>query len=171
MTALPHSLVILLADDNANDVLLIRRAFKRLGNLAQVITVPDGDAAIAYLRGDGVYTTRATWPLPDVVFLDQRMPRISGLDVLCWIRTEPRFACLPVVILSGALSPSQRDMARRLKAATCSKGADPKVLMETIGHAVGSALGVTKETPPEPRPAPVLARARFYGAEPIRVWT
>src|SRR5436190_21602940 len=106
MTDLPERLIVLLAEDDENDIFLAQRAFKRLGKGVRLLLVPDGDEVISYLRGDGKYAQRQSWPIPDVLFLDQSMPRISGTDVLCWIRNEPRFKALPVVIMSGGLSPS-----------------------------------------------------------------
>jgi len=169
MTAIPERLVVLLAEDDENDLFIVQRVFKRLGKAVRLIAVSDGDEVIAYLSGDGKYSDRQAWPIPNVVFLDQWMPRISGTDVLCWIRTEPRYRSLPVVLMSGGLSPAQREFADRFKAAHCAKDVEPKNLMQVIGRAVGAALGLT--TDGQPTWASTLRHSLFTGPEPIRVWT
>jgi CheY-like chemotaxis protein len=112
--------VILLADDDENDLLLIRRTIKRFDLAERLMAVSDGEHVIAYLEGDLRYADRDAFPLPDVVILDQSMPRWPGLDVLLWIRNSPRFEHLPVVMLS-LLSPNQAETARILGAAYCPK--------------------------------------------------
>ena len=93
---------VLLVDDNADDVLLMTRAFS-----ATAITVPlrvlsDGAAAIEYLSGAGEYADRAAHPLPALMLLDLKMPRISGFAVLDWLRQQPALKRLPVVVLTSS---------------------------------------------------------------------
>jgi two-component system response regulator len=91
--------LILLVEDNPDDVLLTMRAFERndLGN--RVITRRDGQEALDYLLGadDG---SQAGGTLPDVVFLDLKLPRVDGLQVLRRVRAEDRTRYLPVVVLT-----------------------------------------------------------------------
>jgi CheY-like chemotaxis protein len=62
----------------------------------------DGEEAIAYLSGTGSYTNRLDHPLPRLVLLDLKMPRVDGFEVLRWIRGQPRLAGLRVVVLTSS---------------------------------------------------------------------
>ncbi|HZV36914.1 MAG TPA: response regulator, partial [Verrucomicrobiae bacterium] len=74
--------------------------------------VEDGQEAVHYLRGDGKYANRKNYPLPNVLLLDLKMPRLGGFDLLRWLRSESpentRF--IPVVVLSS--SYLQQDVQR-----------------------------------------------------------
>lgn len=92
--------VILLADDDPNDRFLIRRAFLRLGIQNPLFEVPDGAETIAYLAGQGRYSNRKEFPFPGILLLDLQMPRVTGLEVLEWIRSNLTAARLLVIVLS-----------------------------------------------------------------------
>ncbi len=94
--------VILLVEDEPEDVFNIQRAFRKakLANPLQVVT--DGDAAVAYLKGDPPYDDRSQYPLPTLVLLDLKLPRRSGLEVLTWMREQPELKRLPVVVLTSS---------------------------------------------------------------------
>ncbi|MCI0744407.1 MAG: response regulator [Verrucomicrobia subdivision 3 bacterium] len=92
--------VILLAEDDENDVLMFRRAFTQLGITAPIQVVPNGDEAIAYLQGSGRFSNREEFPLPDIFLLDLKMPRRNGFEVLEWLRNEPRFSAIRVIVLT-----------------------------------------------------------------------
>lgn len=93
---------ILLADDEDNDALLIKRAFKKSGINASIHRVKDGEDALAYLQGNGEYENRVTYPFPDMVLLDLKMPRKSGFEVLRWIRAHENFKRLVVIVLTSS---------------------------------------------------------------------
>ena len=99
---MPDQAVILLADDSEDDVLLIRRAFKKGEIHNPLHVVRDGDEAIAYLSGEGKYGNRAEYPLPDLLLLDLKMPRTDGFEVLRWIRQQPGLQALRVVVLTSS---------------------------------------------------------------------
>lgn len=100
MSGVTHS--ILHIEDDPNDVLLLQRAIRRAGLPISVISVSDGDAAIAYLKGDPAYCDRQRFPLPDLILLDLKIPRKSGIEVLSWIRLHPQFRRLPVTVLTSS---------------------------------------------------------------------
>lgn len=77
---------ILYAEDDENDALLANYAFEKAEIVNSLVVVPDGKAAIEYLAGTGKYANRTEYPLPCMVLLDIKMPHISGLEVLKWIR-------------------------------------------------------------------------------------
>jgi CheY-like chemotaxis protein len=92
--------IILLAEDNENDVLMFRRAFKdfNVGTVVQVVN--DGEQALEYLKGEGKYANRDEYPLPTLLLLDLKMPRLNGFEVLEWIRNERSLRGLLVVVLT-----------------------------------------------------------------------
>jgi CheY-like chemotaxis protein len=102
--------VILLAEDNADDILVIRKAFQRSNLLNPVHIVRDGEEAIAYLQGVGKYGSRDEYPLPDLMLLDLKMPKVGGFEVLSWIRSHPTLRALCVVVLTT--SNDMRDVNR-----------------------------------------------------------
>ncbi len=93
---------ILLVEDDSNDVLLLRRAFRKADLANPLMVVGDGEQATAYLTGDGQYSDRERFPLPIVVLLDLKLPRRSGLEVLAWLRDQPGLRRLPVVVLTAS---------------------------------------------------------------------
>lgn len=92
---------ILLAEDFADDADLLKLALKEGGIHNHVVTVGNGEDVIAYLKGEGQFGDRASFPFPNALFLDLKMPRISGLQVLERIRDQPQYKSLLVVVLSG----------------------------------------------------------------------
>lgn len=92
--------VILLAEDNADDVDMFRRAFKQAYIEAPLHVVSDGEEAMAYLNGEGKFANRAEFPLPDLLLLDLKMPRKNGFEVLAWLRTHPTLCPLRTVVLT-----------------------------------------------------------------------
>jgi CheY-like chemotaxis protein len=96
------SCVILLVEDDPNDVLLLQRAFRKANLLNPLVVVGDGEQATAYLAGEGPYSDRDRFPLPIIVLLDLKLPRCSGLEVLAWLRDQPKLKRLPVVVLTAS---------------------------------------------------------------------
>ena len=105
--------VIMLAEDLEDDILLIRTAFRKGNILNPLQVVRDGEEAVAYLQGEGKYANRLEYPLPDLLLLDLKMPRLDGFQVLRWIREQPGFQNLPVVVLTS--SEQMRDVNEAYK--------------------------------------------------------
>jgi CheY-like chemotaxis protein len=93
---------ILHVEDDANDVLLLKRAAEKASLPVNLITVSDGDLAISYLSAERVYADRHRFPLPELVLLDLKLPRRSGIEVLQWMRQVPEIRRIPVVILTSS---------------------------------------------------------------------
>ena len=104
---------VLVVEDNPDHALLMRLATERADPDLFVHVCVDGEEAVAFLSGAGPYTDRGRYPLPDLVILDQMMPRLDGFSVLGWLREQPHFRDLPVVVLTSSLNP--RDEARALR--------------------------------------------------------
>ena len=95
-------LLVLLAEDNSTDALMVRRAFRKANLNNPIEVVDDGDSAVAYLAGEGPYADRERYPLPVLLLLDLKLPRRSGLEVLEWVRGQPTVRHLPVVVLTSS---------------------------------------------------------------------
>src|ERR1041384_3131904 len=108
---------VLVADDNENDVVLLRGAFEKAGMLHKIIHVRNGQEAINYLTG-----CAARLLLPELLLLDLKMPLVDGFDVLGWLRVisssfqqwGPR--ALPVVVFSSSGLPADKEKAKELGA-------------------------------------------------------
>jgi CheY-like chemotaxis protein len=106
---------ILLAEDNADHALIFRHALTAAGFSNHVHVVADGEQAILYLRGEGMYSDRKIFPLPLLLLLDLKMPRMDGFGVLDWLRKqEAPLRDLPVLVLTT--SNYGPDIARAYKA-------------------------------------------------------
>ncbi len=93
---------ILYAEDDSNDVFLLTRALRKLGFQNPIQHVRDGAVAISYLAGSNGFNDRAKYPLPSILLLDLKMPVKDGFEVLKWLRSQPTFKELPVVVLSSS---------------------------------------------------------------------
>jgi CheY-like chemotaxis protein len=98
----PEDAVILLVEDRADDILLIQRAFQRAGVKNPMVVTRNGDEAIEYLSGQGMFRNRAEYPLPWLILLDLKMPRIDGFEVLKWVRSQPELRRIVVVVLTSS---------------------------------------------------------------------
>lgn len=108
--------VILLVEDDANDVFLMQRAFRKVELPNPLHVVGDGDEAVDYLGGTGRYADRSAHPLPALVLLDLKLPRKGGLEVLEWLRKQPSLKRLPVVVLTSSKEPGDVNRAYDLGA-------------------------------------------------------
>lgn len=125
--------VILYAEDEANDIFFLKLAFKRADLPLALNSVPDGAEALDYLAGEGAFADRARHPLPNLVLLDINMPKKNGLEVLQWIRQQPRFKSLPVLMLTSSTRSEDMEKARQLGANDyILKPSDPLKLVEFV---------------------------------------
>lgn len=93
---------ILLVEDNIDDVILTRRALRKAGLSARLMTVSDGEEALRYLFGPAAFADRSEHPFPELVLLDWKLPRCGGSEVLRQIRARSDLDTLPVVILTSS---------------------------------------------------------------------
>ena len=93
---------ILHVEDDPNDTLLLQHACRKAGIVFDLQAVSDGDQAIAYLRGTNDFSDRRRYPMPQLILLDLKMPRVSGFDVLAWLQSDDKLRKLPVVVLTSS---------------------------------------------------------------------
>ena len=104
--ARPERLQLLLIEDNAGDVRLIREALRTSGEEIELAVARDGVEALEYLRGNG---ERPPAPRPDLILLDLNLPRKSGREVLREVKADDELSAIPVVILTT--SAADEDIA------------------------------------------------------------
>src|SRR6267142_2695901 len=107
--------LVLLADDSEDDGLLLEMAFGQLDRLRLLPRMSGGAETIAYLKGEGKYSDRRHYPLPDLLLLDLNMPGVDGFQVLEWLQANP-FPNLAVAVLSGSNTLWEMEEARTLGA-------------------------------------------------------
>jgi len=100
--------VVLVADDDPDDVLLLSRAFLTAGLPHRVMHVRDGQEALSYLAGEPNYVDRFKYPLPRLLMLDVSTNRQDGLNLLDWLQHRPDFGEMPVIVISSSEKPEDR---------------------------------------------------------------
>jgi CheY-like chemotaxis protein len=95
-------ITVVMAEDDPDDRLLVSEAFKDAKIPAQVEFVPDGEALLMLLRGEGPYG--GDHPPPGLLLLDLNMPRMGGLETLIEIRAQESLRHLPVIVLTTSTS-------------------------------------------------------------------
>ena len=108
--------LILLVDDDSHDVEYVHRSCKQLGVLNTIQHVNDGEQAMDYLAGRGVFSQRNTYPFPTLVLLDIRMPKCSGFEVLKLIHRDKNLCHIPVVLHTAYDTPENRKQGLQLGA-------------------------------------------------------
>jgi CheY-like chemotaxis protein len=130
----------LLVEDDPDLVLLFRRALARTRCPGILHLVKDGQEGLDYLAGNGPYADRAEHPLPCLVVTDLKMPRLTGIELLGWIRSRPVLKEIPVVVLSTSDEPDQMRRSQELGAlAYWVKPSDLRQL-EKVARRVGVFL-------------------------------
>ena len=99
---------ILLVEDNPRDVEMTLRAMKKHNLVNKVHVVTDGAEALDFIFARGAYAQRDPNHAPKVVFLDLKLPKVSGLEVLSAIKGDERTRSIPVVVLTS--SQEEKDM-------------------------------------------------------------
>ena len=124
---------VLIAEDDVTDVFLLQRAFAAADVQARLSFVRDGQEAVDYLEGEAAYSDRQTYPLPDLLLLDLKMPRMNGFDVLAWLRQQPGLKRLPVTVLTSSDQPQDVNRAYDLGANSyLLKPQDSQALSELV---------------------------------------
>jgi CheY-like chemotaxis protein len=107
---------ILIADDDKDDVFILRKTLDRVRIPNPSIVVRNGSEAIDYLAGAGIFADWDKYPFPVLLLLDIKMPMRDGFDVLSWWKHQPQPSKLPIVMMSGSVLPEDIEKARSLGA-------------------------------------------------------
>ena len=94
--------VILVAEDEADDRYLIQRAFAACSSDNRVVFVADGEEVISYLSGLPPFNDPEACPTPCMLIVDVKMPRLNGFEVITWVRSQPEWHRLPILVLSSS---------------------------------------------------------------------
>ena len=135
MTA-PAAVDILLVEDSPADVELTLRSLQHVKLANPIATVNDGAEALEFLLGTGAYAGRAGAAPPKVIFLDLKLPKVSGLEVLERLKSDPRTREIPVVVLTSSAEEPDIKASYRLGANSyLVKPVDFEKFVESVSHA------------------------------------
>src|SRR5437879_2366050 len=99
---LPEDAVILLVEDQSDDIQLVQRALLKAQVYNPILVVRDGEEALDYLNGAGKFADRKQYPLPDLMLLDLKMPKMDGFEVLREMRKRPSLKPMRVIVLTSS---------------------------------------------------------------------
>jgi len=94
--------VLLYVEDDEQYAELLLCTLKQGGFQHRLVHLPSAIEAISYLKGEGKYSDREAFPIPGVLLADLKMPRLSGLELLRWVREESKYRNLPFVVLTSS---------------------------------------------------------------------
>jgi CheY-like chemotaxis protein len=132
-----NGLVVLLVEDNPQHAEIIFRLLQTLKITLYIHHASDGEAALDYLYRRGDYTDQLQYPMPHLVLLDLRLPKVDGIEVLKTIKSSKDLCSLPVVVLSS--SDAEKDIASAYRQHVNSYLVKPidyekfAVMIETLG--------------------------------------
>src|SRR6266487_5545782 len=125
---------ILVVEDMEDDAAILKRAFLNAGVSTPLDFVNNGEEAGDYLSGAPPFSNREKHPLPSLMLLDLKMPRMNGFEVLEWLRLQPGLRRLPVIVFAG--SARQDDVARAYELGANSYLVKPVEFTELVRTAV-----------------------------------
>ncbi|MDB6020752.1 MAG: response regulator receiver protein [Pedosphaera sp.] len=138
---------ILLVEDNEDDVFFMERARTQAGIENPMAVARNGQEALDYLQGAGKYTDRNQFPLPFLVLLDLKLPFVPGLQVLKWIREQPEFQTMLVIILTASKEDRDIDSAYRLGANSYLVKPPTPVMLTDIVKSLGDYWMLRNQPP------------------------
>ncbi len=135
---------LLLVEDNEDDVFAFKRSIRKAQIAHPIQVATDGRRAVAYLEGSGDFADRSVYPRPSLVFLDLKLPYMSGLEILAWLRAQPSLQDIPVVVLTGSDEARDHRSTSELGAkGYLVKPAEPQQLLDAmkfIATSTGSTI-------------------------------
>jgi CheY-like chemotaxis protein len=107
---------ILHAEDDPNDAFLFRHALSQAGVPNELVQVPNGEEAVRYLAGTGLYSDREKYSFPSLLITDLKMPIFSGFDLLAHVRNRPESKRLRAIVLTSSVADSDKEKCFELGA-------------------------------------------------------
>jgi CheY-like chemotaxis protein len=136
----PKKINVFLVEDTEEHGILIKRALERGKLEPNLYWLKDGKAALDFLYRHGAYNDKATYPRPDVILLDLKLPKVNGLEILEQIKHDEKLRNIPVVILTA--SDESKDIIKSYQEGADSyftksilflnKGAGPTSILDTV---------------------------------------
>jgi two-component system response regulator len=124
---------IVIVDDDSDEATLVKRAVLSLRPKSPIRTVFGGRELLKYLEGEGCYSDRKAFPFPSVILLDLRMPEMNGFELLERMKNEPRYAGIPVIVISSFDRQREIRKSYQLGARTfLSKPVHPESIRDAI---------------------------------------
>jgi two-component system, response regulator len=156
---LPDETDILVVQDNPLEIELTLRPLRDLDPAYRIGVARDGEEALDYLLGRGAFRHRLGVPLPRLILLDLRLPRVDGIEVLRALRSSPRASAAPVVMLVSASEPRELTQCYQVGANSCvRKPVDFDLFYQTI-QMVGRYWLTQNLAPPTAASGPAARRA------------
>src|ERR1051326_5889204 len=93
---------VLLVEDDPADIFIMERAWKKAEIQNPLRVINDGQQAVDYISGKGDFTNREQNPLPCLILLDIKLPYLSGLQVVKWLRSYEPASTIPCVFLTSS---------------------------------------------------------------------
>ncbi len=152
---MPATAPVVFVEDDESDALLLKLAMKQARVPNRLVLLRDGRELLDYLAGDPPFADRRRFPLPALVLLDLRMPRIDGFQVLSWLACRPEFRDVPTVVLTASTFPADVQKAAQLGARDfLQKPSDFATLVEMARalHQRWLSQSVSLVSLPDPKP-------------------
>jgi len=124
---------LLIVEDNEDDIFFMERIFKQMGARCDLRFVRDGAEAVEYLSGKGQFEDRVKNPLPTIILMDLKMPRMNGFEVLEWMQKQPEIKLIPTIVVTS--STMQEDVTRAYRSganAVMNKPVDKDSLLQML---------------------------------------
>jgi len=124
---------LLVVEDNEDDIFFIERIFKQLDARCELKFARDGIEAVDYLSGKGRFKERSKFPLPTMILMDLKMPRMNGFEVLEWMQKQPELKLIPTIVVTSSTLQEDVTRAYRLGAnAVMNKPVDKDSLLQML---------------------------------------
>jgi len=142
---------ILQVEDDENDVMFLELAMETAGCKIPIQVATDGRQALDYLSGSGDFADPQPHPEPSLVLLDLRLPKVPGLDVLKWIRRQPKLKTVPVIVLTSSEATRDIEDAYQLGADSyIVKPVNPGDLVEIVKYICDTWFNGSRKKPAIP---------------------
>ncbi len=124
---------LLVVEDNEDDIFFIDRIFRQIGARCDLRFARDGIEAVEYLSGKGQFRDRLKNPLPTLILMDLKMPRMNGFEVLEWMHEQPEIKLIPTIVVTSSTLQEDVTRAYRLGAnAVMNKPVDKDSLTQML---------------------------------------